>query len=142
MSRITGRCFCGAVTWQASIPILWSAYCHCEDCRRALSADYASWFGVARASLIWAGPRQCYRSSAYVSRSFCMNCGTPTSFETDILPNETHLYATTLDQSELYQPTAHLFWSERLPWVVMGDDLPKHSKGLQHATLAGHSFWK
>ena len=137
MSNITGRCFCGAVTWKMTGTILWAAMCHCEDCRHAASSDYVSWFGVRRDTVVWQGPRKVFSSSKPVRRSFCRECGTPTSFETEIFPDETHLYAVTLDDVSFYQPTAHIFWSERLPWVQLSDDLPKHLKGLQHAAQAG-----
>lgn len=117
--------------------MLWAALCHCEDCRRAASSDYVSWFGVARQTVTWSGPRKTYKSSARVVRSFCAECGAPLSFETEVFPDETHLYASTLSTPSLYQPTAHIFWSERLPWVCVQDDLPKHAKGLQHAAASG-----
>ncbi len=137
MVEMTGRCFCGAVNWRASGEILWAALCHCEDCRRAASSDYVSWLGVERDKTEWQGPRKCYSSSPGVTRSYCKDCGSPLSFETEVFPNETHLYAATLDQPELYNPTAHIFWSEHLPWVQIGDGLPKHEKGLQAAAKAG-----
>lgn len=137
MAELTGHCFCGAVVWRAAGPMLWAALCHCEDCRRAASSDYVSWFGVKRQSVVWQGPRSFHDSSEKVTRSFCKYCGTPTSFETDVFPDETHLYANTLNDPEIYEPTAHIFWSERLPWVRVNDDLPKHPKGLQHAAHSG-----
>ena len=137
MQLLSGRCFCGALGWQAKGPMLWSALCHCEDCRRAASSDYVSWFGVHKSGLIWTGPRTFYQSSAQVWRSFCADCGAPASFETQVFSDETHLYAATLDDPSLYQPTAHIFWSERLPWISVRDDLPKHAKGLQDAAQSG-----
>ena len=75
-------------------------------------------------------------------RSFCGSCGAPASFETEVFPDETHLYAASLDDPNLYRPTAHIFWSERLPWIELSDDLPKHEKGLQHAAQSGSKFLK
>ena len=129
--EITGKCQCGALTWRSIGPILWAALCHCGDCRQAASSDYVSWLGLERAATTWSGPRKFYKSSAKVTRSFCGICGSPASFETEVFPDETHVYAASLDNPELYQPTAHIFWSEKLPWVTVSDDLPKHPKGLQ-----------
>lgn len=136
-AALTGRCSCGAVAWRADAPMLWRALCHCEDCRRAVSADYASWFGLERAAVVWRGDRRFHRSSPGVLRSFCSACGSPLSFETEVFPDETHLYAATLDDPSIYRPSAHIFWSERLPWVQVADDLPKHPKGLQDAAAKG-----
>ena len=140
MSDLSGKCFCGAVKWHTKGPMLWAALCHCEDCRRAASSDYVSWFGVEMAHTTWQGPRETYTSSPGVTRSFCRDCGAPMSFESEVFPTETHLYAPTLDNPELYQPTAHIFWSEHLPWVRVTDDLPKHEKGLQAAAKVGETL--
>jgi len=131
---------CGATRWQTQGSMLWAALCHCEDCRRAASSDYVSWFGVERANTIWAGPRKLYVSSPGVTRSFCEECGAPVSFETEVFPEETHLYAASMDDPSLYEPTAHIFWSERLPWVRVADDLPRHDKGLQDAAAKGETL--
>jgi len=136
-SRIQGRCFCGDVKYETNSGMLWAAYCHCEDCRRIASADYVSWFGTLRSELNWTGKRKFIQSSEKVVRSFCENCGAPMSFETQVFPEESHLYAATLNDPSIYEPQAHVFWSEKLPWLSISDDLPKHPKGLQHAASNG-----
>lgn len=140
MTELVGRCFCGACQYRASDPILWAAFCHCEDCRRTASVDYVSWFGVNRGTVKWSGPRATYRSSSKVVRSNCEKCGSPLSFETEVFPDEAHLYAPTLLDPSIYKPTAHIFWSERLPWVNVRSDLPKHPKGLQDAASKGETL--
>jgi hypothetical protein len=92
-TMLSGPCFCGAVKWQSTEPMLWAALCHCEDCRRAASSDYVSWFGVKQDAVLWHGPGKSYAASQKVIRSFCGDCGAPTSFESQIFPDETHLYA-------------------------------------------------
>ena len=134
---IVGGCMCGAVRYRVPGQMLWSAYCHCTDCQRAAAADYVSWFGVTRDSVDWAGARGFFKSSLRVVRSFCETCGTPLTFETEILPGETHLYAPSLDDRSLYRPTAHVFWPERVPWLGLTDDLPKYERGMQSAALDG-----
>lgn len=136
MSDLTGRCACGAVQYRAAPEILWAGFCHCEDCRRAASTDYASWLGVKRATVEWTGPRKIYRSSSQVERSHCGECGSPLSFETQAFADETHLYATSLDTPSLYQPTAHIYWSERLPWIDSFGSLPTYEKGIDASTVA------
>ena len=138
---INGQCMCGAITYEVAGDMLWAAHCHCEDCQRAAGADYVSWFGVRREDVTWRGARGFHKSSPKVTRSFCPTCGTPMSFETDVLPEETHLYARSLSDRSLYQPTAHIFWSEKVPWLSMDDGLPKHEKGLQAATLDGKTIF-
>lgn len=39
---LTGRCYCGATTVQATLAPLTVAYCHCIDCRRVTGAQVAA----------------------------------------------------------------------------------------------------
>ena len=116
--------------------MLWAVLCHCEDCQRAASADYVSWFGLPKDSVVWEGPRKLYKSSEMATRSFCENCGTPMSYETSQMPDETHLYAPSLDDRALYRPSKHIFWTERVPWVEATSGLPRHAEGGQSAEVS------
>ena len=40
-------------------------------------------------------------------------------------PDETHFYAASLDDPSDFQPDAHFFWSEHVPWLEPSDDLPR-----------------
>ena len=41
-TRVAGRCYCGAITFSVHIPAgakpIFTAYCHCDSCRRAHAA--------------------------------------------------------------------------------------------------------
>ena len=124
---ITGRCMCGSVRYEAKREMLWAALCHCEDCQRAAGADYVSWFGVANDVLKWSGERAFHASSPGVRRSFCPTCGTPMSFESQKYPDETHLYAPSLEDRSLYKPTKQLFWDEHVAWLPKAWDLPRRA---------------
>ena len=128
--QITGRCFCGQLSYEARPPMLWSALCHCTDCRRAAGADYVAWFGVERDGLVWTGRQRRHASSPGVFRSFCPDCGSPMAFESARFPDETHLMAPSLDDPRLYRPEAHVWWQQRVPWFTETTDLPRHDCGL------------
>jgi len=140
MEKLSGRCFCRAVTWSLGSEPLWAAHCHCEDCRRAASSDYVSWLGVLRTDLSWTGPIERFTSSPGVTRGFCKECGSPAFFQTEVFPDETHLYAATLEDPSQYRPTAHIFWAQRVPWLQVWDSLPKHDRGLQDAAKIGRNL--
>ena len=122
-----GRCLCGAVTYSFEGRPHWSAYCHCESCRRACSAPVAAFFGVDRRNFHWTGVAPAaYASSPGVRRLFCGRCGTPMAYDADRDARNIHLYAASLDDPQAYRPTAHVFAAERLPWFEVADDLPRH----------------
>ena len=124
----TGRCLCGQARWATSGRILWSGHCHCDSCRRATAAPMTSFFGVPRGSVEWTGRLvENLTSGGAVSRRFCPDCGTQMSYEAAIWPKETHLYAGTMDDPAAFVPQAHFHYAERLPWLEVTDDLPKHA---------------
>ena len=124
---LSGRCFCGKVTWHAPGPVLWAGHCHCESCRRATSAPFTSFFGVRRDSVTWQGELAVHPSSDdRVRRMFCPSCGSQMSYQFVGWPAETHLYAATLDDPTKFEPREHYHYGERLPWISLADDLPKH----------------
>lgn len=125
-----GRCLCGAVRYEYDGPRLWSAYCHCESCRRNTASPVTAFFGVPRAAFRFSGKApKVYRSSPGVRRSFCADCGTPVAYESDAFPGEIHLYAAGLEDPGDYRPQNHVHCAERLAWFDVKDDLPRHPAG-------------
>jgi hypothetical protein len=124
---ITGRCLCGAITYRADEPPLWQMHCHCQSCRRATGAAFASFFGLADGSWRWtSGQPASYASSPGTERLFCPACGTPLAYRAARFPGETHLLAGTLDDPARYRPTAHVHASEMQVWADIHDGLPRH----------------
>jgi hypothetical protein len=127
MTTRTGRCLCGAVRYRFSGAMLWQAHCHCESCRRNTSAPLTTFFAVPKHDFAFEGDEPgTYASSPGVRRRFCRTCGTPMSYEYSGKPDEIHLYAANLDESGDIAPERHDFWNERVPWLSVTDDLPKH----------------
>ncbi len=122
----TGRCLCGGITYRCTVAPHWQLHCHCASCRRATASPFTSFFGVANGGWNWTGqPPSTYQSSPGTNRDFCRTCGTQMAYRTAKLPDETHLYAATLDRPQDYAPTGHVHADERLAWLHLADRLPK-----------------
>lgn len=121
-----GRCLCGAVRYEYEGAPRWSAYCHCESCRRTCSAPVTAFFGVGRDVFRWTGEAPAvYGSSPGVRRHFCARCGTPMAYDADWDAQAIHLYAASLDEPGDFRPALHVHHAERLPWFEVADDLPR-----------------
>lgn len=119
---LTGRCFCGDITYRATAAPLWQAHCHCESCRRATSSPFTSFFGIANGAWEWTGKAPATHSSSNgVWRDFCPRCGSQMSYRSTRYPDEIHFYAASLDDPTRYAPTAHVHTDEQLPWVHLAD---------------------
>jgi hypothetical protein len=69
-----------------------------------------------------------YRSSEPVMRGFCARCGTALSYAHRARPDELDLALATLDQPGAIPPECHIWVSERLPWMTIGDGLPQFAE--------------
>ena len=123
---ITGHCLCGSTRFRADAAPLWQAHCHCQSCRRACSAPFTSFFGIADGHWRWEGSKPAtFASSPGVWRDFCAQCGSQMAYRSTRFPGEIHFYAALLDDSATYQPTSHVHSAEMLPWLHLNDGLPR-----------------
>lgn len=123
-----GHCLCGAVRFAFDPQaVLGRNLCHCESCRRATGAPVTAWITVRDTGWRWSVGRPAVRaSSPGVRRGSCGACGSPLSYASDARPGETDLLAAALVDPATYRPARHDHWGERLPWLRIEDDLPKH----------------
>jgi len=136
MTTRKGRCLCGAVRYEYDGPENWVGHCHCESCRRNCSAPFTTFVGVPRSAVRMTGVAPAiYRSSPGVRRLFCGACGSPVAFDADKYPDEIHFYLAALEDSRGLEPTFHVFAGEMVPWVHLGDALPKHVAGTSGPTV-------
>jgi hypothetical protein len=120
----TGHCQCRAVTFACLEQPRSVHYCHCTQCRRAVSGPFAVlvWMSVdaVRGNLLGAASR---RSSPIATRGFCRECGTPLFLMYDD-SDAVGILVGTLDEPERFIPAYHYGVESRLPWVDCGAALP------------------
>lgn len=125
----SGRCLCKAVRFAWEGEPNWTLYCHCEDCRRAVSSPVAAWISIPLKNFHFtAGAPAYYASSPGVRRGFCGKCGSPLTYENEKLPGEIHVLAGSLENGSDVKPSAHIVVKEQLPWFEVHDDLPRYEK--------------
>jgi GNAT superfamily N-acetyltransferase len=125
-ARVTGGCFCGAVRYEAAGPPREVSHCHCSMCRRVAGAPLVTWATYPVEALRWtSGTPAALRSSPPVTRSFCSACGTALAFFTQDDPAWTDVTVASMDQAAEMWPDDHIWATDRLPWLVLDDDLPR-----------------
>jgi hypothetical protein len=131
---IRGYCLCKKTTWAYEGDATWGCYCHCDDCRRNCAAPVVAWLGVPLKNFRWTGAApKTLESSKGVFRHFCAHCGSPMGFEADHYKGGMHLYAASLEDPTKFEPTFHVNYQSKLPWLAMEDGLPKYDSTLLHA---------
>ena len=138
MTTRKGRCLCGAVRFEYEGPENWVGHCHCQSCRRNTASAFTTFMGVPDGAYRFTGatPAVC-ESSPGVRRLFCDRCGTPIAYGADRFPGELHFYLAALEDASGIEPKFHIFVEEKVPWVMLGDDLPKYARGTSGPLVEG-----
>ena len=125
---ITGRCFCGAVTFNCDEPPLVTRACWCRDCRY-LAAGNATVNAIFSIDIMTVrGVVSSYVSTAdsgrQMRRSFCPTCGTPLFSESLDRPERIVVRAGALDDPEIARPAANIWTASAPRWACMDTTLP------------------
>ncbi|MCV3739501.1 GFA family protein [Rhizobium sp. TRM96647] len=121
-----GHCFCGAIEATFKGDPFWICFDHDDDCRRALGSPLTIWIGYKSSQVTFdQGQPATYSKTRGVLRSFCGKCGTSISYTDNGLSDDVYICVGFMDAPERFEPQAHGYWELRLPYIVMGDDLPR-----------------
>jgi hypothetical protein len=122
-----GGCLCGQTRFRALGPATNLCFCHCRSCRLASGAPLFAWGTFEKTDFAYVrGSPTRNRSSAQVWREFCSGCGTALTYAHDRRPAAIDVSLTALDDPGALAPQFHIWTSERLAWVVLGDELPQY----------------
>lgn len=130
---LTGGCLCDALRYQARGAPLYAGHCYCADCRKASGSGFVPYMGFARAAVSFTGDSRAFAVRAangnQAVRNFCPVCGSLVFGGPRDSAEVFTLYAGSLDEPALFEPTAAIFTRARPAWAV----LPTHLKA--HAAL-------
>lgn len=133
-STISGRCACGAVTYQVSADPVLMINCHCRDCQRASGGAFAPVVVAPRGAVKMNGELRYHPvigDDGYtVERGFCPTCGNPIAILLERKPDIVGLVAASLDDPSLHRPSIDVFTSSAPPWDHLGPDTQKFERGL------------
>ena len=124
----TGGCQCGAVRFRAS-KFGRASICHCRMCQKAFGNFYGPL--VTALDLEWTrGAPKHFASSDKVQRGFCVNCGTPLTFEYE---GGVEVAIGAFDDPLRVPPVVQLNPNDKLPFVDAIASLPMRKAGDEPA---------
>jgi hypothetical protein len=121
----TGRCLCGAVTYELEGDLIATAVCHCEHCQRQGGGAFSVNLVALESQLTVTGELQTYEErgergdDVYVRRRFCGACGSPIVSELVKTAGVIAVKAGTLDDRSTVQPNVEVWCVDRQPWVSL-----------------------
>jgi hypothetical protein len=104
------------------------ARCHCEQCRKASGAEFATNASVpAEGFRVLRGEELLsqFESSPGIFRVFCGRCGSPLFKRTATQPSHVRLRLGCLDTSIDERPMGHVFVRSKPEWSSITDGLPQ-----------------
>ncbi len=119
MTKLTGSCLCGAVTFEVENEFQNFQLCHCSQCQKTTGSAHASNLFTGPKNIEWhSGVEAIVRfdlKGRGISNSFCSKCGSRVPYlsrsgETLVVP------AGSLDGKPSVSPKANIFWPERAHW--------------------------
>ena len=133
-----GGCLCGAVRYRLERPPLHADYCHCRLCRRSAGAPVVAWGTWPADRFAWLrGEPRTFASSKAGERSFCPGCGTQLTFVATDDPAFLDVTLASLDDPAAFAPEAHIWTTSRIPWLDLGDELPRYADAGREERLGG-----
>jgi hypothetical protein len=119
--RYTGGCLCGAVRYEATGAPSNMGCCYCADCRKASGSGFIPFMNFEASAVRFSGQPRQFRSRAFrggeAVRNSCPVCG-GLVFGGEIGKDDWHtLYAGSLDDPSLFQPSIAIFDRDRPAWV-------------------------
>ncbi len=123
----TGRCLCGAVTYELSGDIIATAVCHCDHCQRQGGSAFSVNLVAHESQMTITGELKTYEErgelgdDVYVRRRFCPGCGSPILSEIVKSEGIIAVKAGTLDVADkaAVNPTIEAWCVDRQPWVSL-----------------------
>jgi len=123
----TGKCLCGAVSYEASGDPVFGGNCYCADCRKT-SGSHSAVMAYPAPAVKISGSVKEYTSrgdsGGNVTRGFCPNCGSQMYSKADGMPGVVMLKAGSLDDPEHYKPAMSIYASRAPSWDQPPASLP------------------
>jgi hypothetical protein len=120
---MTGGCLCGALRYEARGEPIYMGHCYCVDCRKASGSGFIPFIGVAGDAMRVTGESREFRTKAArggdATRNFCPVCGGLVFGGERGISDSFTIYAGSLDDPSVFQPTIAIFARYRPDWAII-----------------------
>ena len=126
---VQGSCLCGAVGYEARLPLAKFVNCHCSRCRKATGSAYSANACVLPDAFRWTRGEEMVRrfdlpEARSFATAFCSRCGSPVPHATRS-GREVIIPAGSLDDDPGVKPSMLVHWESRAKWTVSDSEIPK-----------------
>ncbi|MGC7589201.1 GFA family protein [Bisgaard Taxon 46] len=124
---INGQCQCGQVHYTLHKAPLVIAACHCKQCQKLSSSAFSISAMIDKDALELTGElKQFVRQSESghsIIAMFCPICANPIYHYSPSYPDKLMLKPSTLDNTDIIEPTIHVWTKEKQSWYSIPDNV-------------------
>jgi len=128
MTERTGKCLCGAVTYQIKTDPVAARVCWCSDCQH-IAANGTVNALVATDALVVQGDTSAFQCTAAsgntITRRFCPTCGSHLFANSSARPQFTVVRVGTLDDPSSVRPSMNIWAGSAPAWACLDPDLDR-----------------
>ena len=132
MTKLTGQCLCGDISFEADGEIPVMAKCHCTACRQSTGSAYAALMFMKQDDVKITGTPKTFQHKAdsgnLMTKHFCSNCGTPMFTQNSSREGMLGLRAGLINEHEEFVPKANVYTSSKMEATVLEDGIPAFEK--------------
>ena len=132
MTKISGKCLCGNISYHADTEIKMMANCHCADCRAATGAAYGTLLFVSEDDLKVNGSPKIFHhvadSGAKMEKHFCPDCGSQLFGKNSNRAGVVSVRAGGVEQTDIIQPGVNVYLTSKIPSTPVDPDLKGFDK--------------
>lgn len=120
MSTSSGKCLCGASSYEFDGNVKFAITCYCKDCQQMTGTGNLPQIGVSSDGFLTSGPIKSFSKPSDAGNelafSFCGDCGSPLFKTTSKLPELRFVCAGSLDEAPDIAFEKKVFESSKQPW--------------------------
>ena len=132
MTKLTGQCLCGDISFEAEGEVPVMAKCHCTACRQSTGSAFAALMFMKQDDVKVSGVPKTYQHSSdagsTMTKHFCDKCGTPLFTQNSNRAGMLGLRAGVINEHEEFMPKANVYTSSKMKATVLEDDIPAFDK--------------
>jgi len=132
MTKLTGNCLCGQVSFQAEGDIAMQGNCHCTDCQQVSGSPFATLVFMDNDCVKVTGEMKSFEhtvdSGNKLTKEFCSNCGSQMFTSNAARPNMLGMRAGSINEKEHIKPQFNVYASSKLECTVLDPNIPAFDK--------------
>jgi len=139
VSKYSGRCRCGNVTYKISGEPVWNMSCHCNWCQTTSGSAFRTFVLFKEKDLEISGDSfSSYEDTTTdhgrsMINQFCMNCGTQIGINVPNMDTR-HISIGTLDQRRDIEIKDNIWWQESLKFISFPSGSDVYKTGYWNGT--------